>query len=163
MRSKNVNPSFLSFFCSSFSSEQTIQLHPPFYFVSSPQLFTSSFYSSTCNATDFKCSSSSLYFYHLYLQVNNKRIFSILSNYTFLDMRIVCYYANWSLYRLPHTPILYPDYIDPSLCTHIHIAFALINPTTLKIEPSEKHDTNFSDKFGTVMSKVFCSNLIVVC
>ncbi|CAF1250692.1 unnamed protein product [Adineta ricciae] len=75
--------------------------------------------------------------------------FAVLLSFVSTDMRIVCYYANWSLYRLPHTPILYPDYIDPSLCTHIHAAFALINPTTLKIEPSEKHDTNFSDKFGT--------------
>ncbi|UJR33016.1 hypothetical protein I4U23_020476 [Adineta vaga] len=64
-------------------------------------------------------------------------------------MRIVCYYANWSFYRLPNTPILYPDHIEPSLCTHIHVAFALINPKTLKIEPSEKHDTHFTDIFET--------------
>ena len=66
-----------------------------------------------------------------------------------LEMRLVCYYANWSVYRYSNTPILYPDAIDPSLCTHIHVAFALINPTTLNIEPSEKHDTLFTDVFNT--------------
>jgi GH18 family chitinase len=65
-------------------------------------------------------------------------------------MRIVCYYANWSVYRLSNTPILHPDSIDPSLCTHIHVAFALINPLTLKIEPSEKHDTLHTDAYGMV-------------
>ena len=67
-------------------------------------------------------------------------------------MRIVCYYANWSVYRQTNIPILYPDHIDPSLCTHIHVAFALINPVTLRIEPSEKHDTHFTDVFSTVSS-----------
>ena len=64
-------------------------------------------------------------------------------------MRLVCYYANWSVYRYSNTPILYPDAIDPSLCTHIHVAFALIDPITLNIEPSEKHDTLFTDVFNT--------------
>lgn len=67
-----------------------------------------------------------------------------------LEPRIVCYYTNWSVYRLPSTPILFPDEIDPSVCTHVHVAFALINPTTLKIEPSEKHDTHYTDVFSTV-------------
>ncbi len=69
-------------------------------------------------------------------------------------MRIVCYYANWSVYRLTNTPILYPDAIEPSLCTHIHVAFALINPQTLKIEPSEKHDTHYTDIFHTVENQI---------
>ncbi|CAF0746969.1 unnamed protein product [Rotaria sp. Silwood1] len=68
-------------------------------------------------------------------------------SYVSTEMRIVCYYPNWSLYRVTNIPILYPDTIDSSLCTHIHIAFALINPTTLKIEPSEKHDTHYTDAF----------------
>ena len=65
-------------------------------------------------------------------------------------MRIVCYYANWSLYRYRDVPILRPDDIDASLCTHIHVAFAVINPSTLKIEPSEKHDTLHTDIYGIV-------------
>lgn len=68
-------------------------------------------------------------------------------------MRIVCYYPNWSLYRFTDIPILRPEEIPPSLCTHIHIAFALINPTTLKIEPSEKHDTHYTDVFKKVKMK----------
>lgn len=65
-------------------------------------------------------------------------------------MRIVCYYANWSVYRQTNTAILYPDAIDPTFCTHIHVAFALINPITLEIEPSEKHDTHYTDVFRAV-------------
>jgi GH18 family chitinase len=65
-------------------------------------------------------------------------------------MRIVCYYTNWSVYRQRNLPILYPDTIEPELCTHIHIAFALINPQTLKIEASEKHDTHYTDVFDMV-------------
>jgi len=98
---------------------------------------------------DFDCSFS-LYFYHIFQQVN-KKIFNRLHNLTFFpEMRLVCYYANWSVYRVPNIPILYPDSIDPSLCTHIHVAFALINPITLKIEASEKHDTHHTDVFGRV-------------
>jgi GH18 family chitinase len=67
-----------------------------------------------------------------------------------LDMRLVCYYANWSVYRYTDVPSLYPDAIDPSLCTHIHVAFAVINPITLQIEASEQHDTHFTDVFSTV-------------
>lgn len=65
-------------------------------------------------------------------------------------MRLVCYYANWSVYRHTNIPILYLDTIDPALCTHIHVAFALINPTTLEIEPSEKHDIHYTDVFSAV-------------
>ncbi len=71
-----------------------------------------------------------------------------------VEMRMVCYYTNWSVYRPTNTPILYPDSIDPTLCTHIHVAFALINPQTLKIEPSEKHDTHYTDIFNTVDLKI---------
>ena len=34
------------------------------------------------------------------------------------SFRRICYYANWATYR-NISPILYPDNIDPSLCTHI--------------------------------------------
>ncbi|CAF0941007.1 unnamed protein product [Didymodactylos carnosus] len=60
-------------------------------------------------------------------------------------MRVVCYYANWSLYR-EAMPILYPDQIDPTLCTHIHYAFADIDPLTLNIIPTELHDVQWTDR-----------------
>jgi GH18 family chitinase len=65
------------------------------------------------------------------------------------DLRIVCYYTNWSLYR-EAMPTLYPDHIDPLLCTHIHYAFADINPLTLSITPTEEHDVHWTDRLGMV-------------
>lgn len=59
--------------------------------------------------------------------------------------RRVCYFANWALYRDLNPP-LYPDNIDPSLCTHIHYAFAKIDPTTLALVPTEEHDMNWTEK-----------------
>ena len=67
------------------------------------------------------------------------------------DLRIVCYYTNWSLYR-EAMPTLYPDHIDPQLCTHIHYAFADINPLTLAITPTEEHDIHWTDRLGMVES-----------
>ena len=46
--------------------------------------------------------------------------------------------------------MLYPDEIDPTLCTHIHFAFASIDSLTLDIEPSENHDVHFTNIFSTV-------------
>ncbi|CAF2382525.1 unnamed protein product [Rotaria sp. Silwood2] len=63
------------------------------------------------------------------------------------DLRVVCYYTNWSLYR-EAMPTLYPDHIDPLLCTHIHYAFADINPLTLTITPTEEHDIHWTDRLG---------------
>lgn len=65
------------------------------------------------------------------------------------DLRIVCYYTNWSLYR-EAMPTLYPDHIDPLLCTHIHYAFADINPLTLAITPTEEHDIHWTERLGMV-------------
>lgn len=47
-------------------------------------------------------------------------------------------------------PTLYPDHIDPLLCTHIHYAFADINPLTLAITPTEEHDIHWTDRLGMV-------------
>ncbi|CAF1185488.1 unnamed protein product [Adineta steineri] len=63
------------------------------------------------------------------------------------DLRVVCYYTNWSLYR-EAMPTLYPDHIDPFLCTHIHYAFADINPLTLTITHTEEHDVHWTDRIG---------------
>ena len=65
------------------------------------------------------------------------------------DLRVVCYYTNWSLYR-EAMPTLYPDHIDPLLCTHIHYAFADINPLTLAITPTEEHDIHWTERLGMV-------------
>jgi hypothetical protein len=59
--------------------------------------------------------------------------------------RRVCYYANWAPYR-DLTPALYPDNIDPALCTHIHYAFAKVDPKTLALMPTEEHDMNWTEK-----------------
>ena len=67
------------------------------------------------------------------------------------DLRVVCYYTNWSLYR-EAMPTLYPDHIDPLLCTHIHYAFADINPLTLTITPTEEHDIHWTDRLGMVLN-----------
>jgi len=66
------------------------------------------------------------------------------------DKRIVCYYTNWSIYRHAIVPVLYPDSIDPKLCTHIHFAFAQIDPITFEIQPSENHDVHYTSVFSTV-------------
>jgi hypothetical protein len=52
-------------------------------------------------------------------------------------------------------PTLYPDHIDPLLCTHIHYAFADINPLTLAITPTEEHDIHWTDRLGMVFQS-FC-------
>jgi len=50
-------------------------------------------------------------------------------------------------------PTLYPDHIDPLLCTHIHYAFADINPLTLAITPTEEHDIHWTERLGMVYLK----------
>jgi GH18 family chitinase len=62
-----------------------------------------------------------------------------------LLQRRVCYFANWAPYRELNPP-LYPDDIDPSLCTHIHYAFAKIDPATLALLPTEEHDMNWTER-----------------
>lgn len=62
-----------------------------------------------------------------------------------LLQRRVCYFANWATYRDLNPP-LYPDDIDPALCTHIHYAFAKIDPATLALMPTEEHDMNWTER-----------------
>ena len=59
--------------------------------------------------------------------------------------RRVCYFANWAPYR-DLSPPLYPDDIDPALCTHIHYAFAKIDLSTLALVPTEEHDMNWTER-----------------
>ncbi|XP_026329984.1 probable chitinase 10 isoform X2 [Hyposmocoma kahamanoa] len=51
--------------------------------------------------------------------------------------KIVCYYTNWAWYR-PGSGKYTPDDIDPTLCTHIVYAFAVLDSNKLVIKP---HDT----------------------
>ena len=78
---------------------------------------------------------------------SNRIFFFIVDN---ADSRVVCYYTNWSLYR-EAMPTLYPDHINPLLCTHIHYAFADIDPLTLAITATEEHDIHWTDRLGMVM------------
>lgn len=59
--------------------------------------------------------------------------------------RRICYYANWAPYRELDPP-LYPDKIDPALCTHIHFAFAKIDSKNFSILPTEEHDINWTQR-----------------
>ena len=72
-----------------------------------------------------------------YAQTNNN------NNDIYKKPRRVCYFANWAPYR-GLKPALYPDSIDPELCTHIHYAFAKIDPDTLSLLPTEEHDINWT-------------------
>ncbi|XP_073944065.1 chitinase 10 isoform X2 [Choristoneura fumiferana] len=51
--------------------------------------------------------------------------------------KVVCYYSNWAWYRTGSGKYT-PSDIDPSLCTHIVYAFAVLDADTLVIKP---HDT----------------------
>ncbi|GFR10488.1 chitotriosidase-1 [Trichonephila clavata] len=42
------------------------------------------------------------------------------------DFKLVCYYANWSIYRPGHAKFT-PENINPFLCTHLIYAFAGMN------------------------------------
>lgn len=87
-----------------------------------------------------------------YRMINNKPV--ILGNVELDEddgqsppslQRRVCYFANWAPYR-DLSPPLYPDDIDPALCTHIHYAFAKIDVATLALLPTEEHDMNWTER-----------------
>lgn len=78
------------------------------------------------------------------LSIQTSQSTSTISSNKIMQRR-VCYYANWAPYR-DLTPSLYPDNIDPTLCTHIHYAFAKVDPKTLALVPTEEHDMNWTEK-----------------
>lgn len=52
--------------------------------------------------------------------------FSASAKVTKSDYKLVCYYANWSIYR-PGAAKFTPENINPFLCTHLIYAFAGMN------------------------------------
>src|SRR6218665_1199647 len=52
--------------------------------------------------------------------------------------RRVCYVSNWAQYR-PSPGTFFPSQTDPTLCTHIMFAFAVLG-TDNKIKPYEWND-----------------------
>ncbi|CAG9096681.1 unnamed protein product [Plutella xylostella] len=50
--------------------------------------------------------------------------------------KVVCYYTNWAWYR-PDSGKYSPSDIDPSLCTHIVYAFAVLDSSKLIIKPHD--------------------------
>ena len=52
----------------------------------------------------------------------------------------VCVYPNWTVLRPIKIAKLFPEEIDPFMCTHIHYAYANINVRTLELVPSLKQD-----------------------
>ncbi len=54
--------------------------------------------------------------------------------------KVVCYYTNWSQYRLRPGDFL-PENIDPFLCTHIIYAFADLSSNS-ELKPFEWNDLN---------------------
>lgn len=61
------------------------------------------------------------------------------------EYRRVCVYPNWSILRESNMAKIYPEDIDPNLCTHIHYAYANIDVRTLQLSPSQYQDFNSGD------------------
>ena len=63
--------------------------------------------------------------------------------------RIVCYYTNWSQYRLDKGKFL-PENLNPSLCTHMIYAYAKVAETEgiWGLEPTEWNDLDMDWAFG---------------
>ncbi|GFT10443.1 probable chitinase 10 [Nephila pilipes] len=55
------------------------------------------------------------------------------SNDRLKGRRIVCLYNNVNYYKIGFTPMM----IDPNLCTHINYEFAMLDPKTYELMPSE--------------------------
>ena len=75
---------------------------------------------------------------------------------------INCYYTNWSQYRDDVGKFL-PEYIDPTLCTHLTFSFAKVVPVNESIDNNEwtlgpyewnDLDTDWSDGLYTRLNNL---------
>lgn len=71
-----------------------------------------------------------------------------------VDYKRVCIYPNWSVLRDSNMARIFPEDIDPFLCTHIHYAYANIDVRTFQLSPSQYQDFNSGDH-GAVSLKLF--------
>lgn len=82
-----------------------------------------------------------------------------------VEYRRVCVYPNWSILRDSNLAKIYPEDIDPNLCTHIHYAYANIDVRTLQLSPSQYQDFNSGDH-GAVcdfyLTKYLLSTIIIL-
>lgn len=62
--------------------------------------------------------------------------------------RLVCYFTNWSQYREGAAKYI-PENVDPTLCTHLIYAFAIINFAN-KIAGSEWNDVVLYSSFNAL-------------
>ncbi|KAI7795033.1 putative chitinase-3-like protein 1 [Triplophysa rosa] len=65
--------------------------------------------------------------------------------------RLVCYFTNWSQYREGPAKYL-PENVDPTLCTHLIYAFAIINFAN-KIAGSEWNDVALYSSFNALKKR----------
>jgi hypothetical protein len=70
------------------------------------------------------------------------------------EYKRVCIYPNWSVLRDSNMARIFPEDIDPYLCTHIHYAYANIDVRTFQLSPSQFQDFNSGDH-GAVSIKSF--------
>lgn len=71
-------------------------------------------------------------------------LFGILLNiHSVSSKRIVCYYTNWSQYRLEGGKY-FPEDLDPKLCTHVIFAFAKLTGNNLEAFEWNDEDTDWS-------------------
>ena len=72
-----------------------------------------------------------------------------------VDYRRVCIYPNWSILRDSNMAKIYPEDIDPNLCTHIHYAYANIDVRNFQLTPSQYQDFNSGDHGAVCIRLVY--------
>ncbi len=74
------------------------------------------------------------------------------------EYRRVCIFPNWSVVRESEVAKIYPEDINPFMCTHIHYAYANIDVGSFQLTPSQFQDSNAGDH-GAVISLPLKLNL----
>ena len=75
----------------------------------------------------------------------NIHVLSIVNNGARLILQIVCYYTNWSQYRVKIGKFM-PEDIQPDLCTHVIFAFGWLKKN--KLTSFESNDETKDGKVG---------------